>query len=145
MTRGAAGDIGPQEKSCGAVLYTIRDGIRLFWLVRNVGGHIGFPKGHMEPGESEAETALRELREETGRIAILDTRFRKSIRYLLPNGNPKETVFFLARFDDDDPASPAAEISEAWLEDAVTAISHLSYDAERDVLAQAIGWLDRQP
>ncbi len=143
MTRDATGGSGAGEKSCGAVLYTIRDGIRLFWLVQNVGGHIGFPKGHMEPGETETDTALRELREETGREAVLDTRFRTSIRYLLPNGTPKETVLFLARFDGDGSAKPAAEISEAWLEDAETAQTRLSYGAERDVLVQAITWLDR--
>ena len=62
---GFPGGTDKGEKSCGAVLYTIRDGVRLFWLVRYVGGHIGLPKGHMEPGETEAETAARELPEET--------------------------------------------------------------------------------
>lgn len=126
-------------------MYTIRDGVRLFWLVRNVGGHIGFPKGHMEHGETEAETAARELREETGLSTSPDTRFRESIRYLLPNGKPKESVFFLARFDQEGAATPAAEISEAWLADAKRADALLTYPAEREVLAHAITWLDCPP
>jgi tRNA nucleotidyltransferase (CCA-adding enzyme) len=47
----------------------------------------GFPKGHMEMGETEEETALRELREETG-IRLdnpLDTRirFRNNVYFLV--------------------------------------------------------------
>jgi len=38
----------------------------LFCLVRHADGHWGFPKGHLEAGESEREAARRELREETG-------------------------------------------------------------------------------
>ena len=37
-----------------------------FLLVKHGKGHWGFPKGHAEKGETERETALRELREETG-------------------------------------------------------------------------------
>ena len=51
------------ERSCGAVVYTERDGQRRYVLVK--GGYVGLPKGHMEKGESERETAVREIREET--------------------------------------------------------------------------------
>ncbi|KKR61851.1 hypothetical protein A2643_00135 [Candidatus Nomurabacteria bacterium RIFCSPHIGHO2_01_FULL_39_220] len=33
-------------------------------------GHWGFPKGHQDAGESEKETAIRELKEETGIDAV---------------------------------------------------------------------------
>lgn len=35
-------------------------------MVLNRGGHWEFPKGHKEEGESDQDTALRELKEETG-------------------------------------------------------------------------------
>jgi len=46
-------------------------GFILLWngcvlLVQEAGGSWGPPKGHMEAGESQLDTALRELREETG-------------------------------------------------------------------------------
>ena len=44
------------EKSCGAVVVTEKDGLRYYALVK--GSYIGLPKGHMESGESERETAL---------------------------------------------------------------------------------------
>ena len=51
------------ERSCGAVVSTERDGVRYYVLVK--GSYVGLPKGHMEPGETERETAIREVREET--------------------------------------------------------------------------------
>ena len=47
------------EKSCGAVLYTIENNEILYLLVRDSRGICGLPKGHVEPGETEVETALR--------------------------------------------------------------------------------------
>ena len=49
------------EKSCGAVIF---DGDKVL-VIQQVKGHWGFPKGHVENGETEIETALREIKEET--------------------------------------------------------------------------------
>lgn len=38
------------EKTCGAVLHTVIDGKRLYLLIKNDSGHIGFSKGHVEFG-----------------------------------------------------------------------------------------------
>ena len=57
------------EKSCGAIVFTRENGIRKYVIIRGTGiyqGFNGFPKGHMEEGETESETALREVKEETG-------------------------------------------------------------------------------
>lgn len=138
---GLDGIPGAGEKSCGAVLYTERLGVRLYYLVHNRAGHIGFPKGHVEPGETEIAAARREIHEETGRQAILDDRFRVEISYFLPNGIRKLTVFFLARFDDSAPARPSSEIPEAWLADYDTSKRLVTYEQERAVLDQAVLFL----
>ena len=52
------------EKSCGAVVFTREGDVIKYVLVQQKEGFYGFPKGHMEPGESEKETALREIYEE---------------------------------------------------------------------------------
>ena len=70
------------EYSCGAVLYTWRDGVPQYVLVYD--SHYGFPKGHIEPGESKKQTALREIFEETGIRAAIDTRFCRVDEYELP-------------------------------------------------------------
>jgi len=55
-----------EDFSCGVIPYRVVDGVREFLLVQHKAGHWAFPKGHPEQGESHAQTARRELAEETG-------------------------------------------------------------------------------
>ena len=65
------------EKSCGAIVYRKHHGNTEILLIKHINsGHWSFPKGHMEQGESETETALREIKEETGLDVLLDPTFR---------------------------------------------------------------------
>ena len=50
-----------KEKSCGCII--IKDDEVL--LIKHNKGHWDFPKGHMEEGETEKQTAVREVKEET--------------------------------------------------------------------------------
>jgi len=59
-----------KEKSCGAVVYREQDKKRFYLILRHKrkgtkGGHWDLPKGHVEENESEHQTALREVKEET--------------------------------------------------------------------------------
>ncbi len=54
------------EKSCGAIVFTRKNGEIHYCVIRQTNGDYGFPKGHMEPEETEQETALREIFEEVG-------------------------------------------------------------------------------
>ena len=54
-----------KEKSCGAITYKIENGIFYFLIEKMNKGHFSLPKGHVEKGESEVETAYREIKEET--------------------------------------------------------------------------------
>ncbi|HIU30213.1 MAG TPA: NUDIX domain-containing protein, partial [Candidatus Egerieisoma faecipullorum] len=73
------------EKLCGAVTYCRENGIIKYILIKNLSGHIGFPKGHSENGESEQETAQREVYEETGLKPVLLTDFRHTFQYVTPS------------------------------------------------------------
>jgi 8-oxo-dGTP pyrophosphatase MutT (NUDIX family) len=67
-----------KEFSCGAVIYKMKNDNPLFLLVNSKRSGIwGFPKGHIENGESEIETARREILEETG---IKNIEFIKNFR-----------------------------------------------------------------
>ncbi|MDO4852572.1 MAG: NUDIX domain-containing protein [Clostridia bacterium] len=87
------------EYSCGAVLYALKNGSPRYVLVFD--SHYGFPKGHIEPGETKEQTALREIFEETGIRATLDTDFCELDEYELPSkpGTRKQVTFFLASYD----------------------------------------------
>ena len=98
------------EYSCGAVLYTMQDGEPFYVLVGD--SHFGFPKGHMEPHETEQETALREIYEETGVRATLDTSFCERVEYPLVKkaGAMRRVRFFLATYDPAQSPLPHHEI-----------------------------------
>ena len=55
------------ESSCGAVVYRdIKGEVRYLLIKNRRSAHWGFPKGHIEPGETKQQTAVREVLEETG-------------------------------------------------------------------------------
>ena len=56
------------EKSCGAVVWRRGENEQVYILMirHRHGGNRSFPKGHMERGETEYMTAVREVYEETG-------------------------------------------------------------------------------
>ena len=85
-----------EEKSCGAVIYQERPEGRRYLLAQHGASHWSFPKGHVEGAEREAETAAREILEETGLTVDLDTRFREVVTYYPKEGVIKDVVFFLA-------------------------------------------------
>lgn len=87
------------EKSCGAVVYRITrsEGIKIL-LVKNHNGKCWtFPKGHIEADESEKQTALREIKEETGLTVTIEPNFRQTSIYRPFGKIKKYVVFFLAR------------------------------------------------
>ena len=70
------------RKSCGVLPWREMNGRQEYLIVFEQFSQCwSLPKGHMEAGETEAETALRELFEETGLTAVLDTSRRAVIEY----------------------------------------------------------------
>jgi bis(5'-nucleosidyl)-tetraphosphatase len=66
------------EKSAGAVVF-YRDAQVEYLLLR--ANHWEFPKGLVDANESEQDTAVREVREETGLEIKLLPNFRETIQY----------------------------------------------------------------
>jgi len=126
------------EKSCGAVIYRKYHGNTEILMVKHVkSGHWSFPKGHVADGETEAQTAMREIKEETGLDVLLDTGFREKVHYVPYRDINKTVVYFIARAKTVNPKPQEGEISEArWVEiDRAGAL--LTYDNDRVVLAKA--------
>ena len=126
-----------REKSCGAVIFTRKDGQRLYLIEKMKHGHRSLCKGHVEPGETELETAAREIREETGLTVTFLGDFRESIRYSPYPGCSKTVVFFLAESAHDRTIPQESEVSEIFwlpLEEAMRSLSHKS---DREILRKA--------
>ena len=132
------------EKSCGGVVFTRKGETILYLIIRHLGGHCGFPKGHMEPGELEQETAIREIREETGLIVSLLENFWAADSYPLPNnpGIRKEVVYFLAEFSDQRVCLQPEEISEAYLVSYEEALGLLPFQEAKRILTEAHQFLN---
>lgn len=86
------------EVTAGAVVYRHgQAGIEYLLLQSmNKGNFWGFPKGHVEAGESLVETATREIKEEISLQVAVDTSFSVYTEYDLPNGNRKQMTLYLA-------------------------------------------------
>lgn len=126
------------EKSCGAVVYTIHDGSPLYLLIRNRSGHIGFPKGHVEYGEDERETMMREIREETSLSVVPDPDFRCEYHYVLWGVVHKRAVYSMAQFSYGHSVTTMEnEIFGDWLVPFAEARKLLSYDNDRHILELA--------
>ncbi len=89
------------RKSCGVIPIRYRDGQMELLVLQQISHGWSFPKGHMEPGETEVQTALRELREETGLTAELDSGVSVTVSYTLPNAVKKEVTLFPAEVTGD--------------------------------------------
>ena len=111
------------EKSCGCII--IDSGKVL--LIQQTKGHWGFPKGHMETGETEVETAIREVKEETNLDIEINESKRYTIEYVTDKGTLKQVVYFIARKISGNEKYQEEEIkSMKWMhyEDAINIITY---------------------
>lgn len=100
------------HKSCGVLPWRKTDGRLEFLIVFEQFSQCwSLPKGHMEAGETEVQTALRELREETGLAALLDPQARAVIEYPIFQNGCKQVVFFPGQVSGTPKARPG-EIEE---------------------------------
>ena len=129
------------EISAGAILHTENDGQILYLVIRDNHGNWGFPKGHLEEGEDLFEAAHREIKEETGIDAMIDTDFRQDLCYVMPNGIAKRSVYFLAEYSDQEPVPQEGEVEEILLLPYEETMSLLTFDNMKEVLAKADRYL----
>ena len=132
------------EKSCGALVVRREEDQFYILMIRHMaGGNRSFPKGHMEAGESEYETALREVMEETSsRIAIVSD-FRATVNYRPSPGVMKEVVYFLAFTTSADIKAREGEIAEVEWIPLEKAEEHLAHDNDKTVFRAAMERMQR--
>ena len=140
------------EKSCGVILLNSDKVLVLQYAAGqkegylDLKGHWDFPKGHVDKGETEIETAIRELEEETGiKKIILLKNFRKTINYTFQKGDrkiAKEVVFFIATTVEKEINLSHEHIDYGWF-DFTSGLKQLTYDNARSVLKEAINHYEK--
>ena len=131
------------EKSCGAVVFTrINNGIK-YLLIRNLEGIYGFPKGHVEQGETETQTALREVFEEVGLLVELLPGFRSEDEHPIPQkeNTIKQVVYFLGEYHNQEFTFQKEELTDALLTDYETAMHLFQFDSSKRILTEAKDFL----
>ena len=126
-----------KEKSCGAVVYKIVDNQIFFLIEKMKRGHFSLPKGHVEKNETEVETALREIKEETNLDVILDTSFREVITYSPYEGCLKDVVFFTALVNSDNIINQECEVSDIYFHTFDKAYKTLTHQDDKNILLKA--------
>ena len=126
-----------QHKCCGGIIFNINSQKYLLIQLKN-GSHWDFPKGHMEEGETEEETALREIFEEVGLKVNLQQGFREIISYADGINNVHKTVvFFLAKTSSFNITLQDEEVGDyLWLE-FNDALEKLTYENAKNLLQKA--------
>ena len=125
------------EIAAGAILLS-DDGRETLLLHQRDEDRWCFPKGHVDPGESLAEAAVREIREETG---LVDVRLESEVeevtyRFYRPGSNcniHKTIIYFVARTRERT-ARPEKMFDRAEWFDLATARTRVKYDTDRRVL-----------
>ncbi len=131
------------ERSCGAIVFTRKDGQLLFVVVREMAGAYSFPKGHMEGDETEEETARREIYEETGLRPQFIPGFRQQDEYDLAErpGFRKRVTYFLAEFENGTLTPRQGEIRQILLLPYDRALTYFEHESTRRILSAAYAFL----
>ena len=131
------------EKSCGAVVYTKAEGTVKYVLVQSLEGYWGFPKGHMERGETEEQTALREILEEVRLKVRIREGFRTTDEHAIPGKADviKQIVYFCAEYDHQEPVPQASELAAVALVTCEEAMEMFQFESSRRILREARDFL----
>jgi len=133
----------PREKSCGAVVFR-KNGEVEYLLLHYEAGHWDFVKGKVEPNESEKDTVIRELEEETG---LTNTKFvgdfREEINYFFRRGSKKinkEVAYFLIQAKNGKVELSYEHVGYDWLS-YEKAMKKLTFKNAKAVLKKALIFL----
>ena len=136
----------PREISCGAVVFKKNQEVK-YLLLHYEEGHWGFVKGNIEPNESEKDTVIRELEEETGIIeAQFIEGFREKISYFYRRGGStvyKEVGLFLIQTRESRVVLSSEHVGYKWLS-YQKATERLTFNIAKSILKKAHQFLENQ-
>ena len=129
------------EKSCGCVIYREIDEMRILIIKQARNSNWSFPKGHVEQGETETQTAMREVLEEVGlRIKPKDG-FREIIQYNPRANVNKDVVYFVAESKGGRVRIQKEEVCDYKWVRPEQAFKILSFVNDKEVLIKALEFI----
>ena len=137
-----------KEISAGGVVYRYVGDTLEIQLIQDRYGKISLPKGKMESGETTEQTALREIREETGiggRIVSLIEVIKYTYKHHAKGDVDKEVYYYLVEAVDGQLQAQVEEIRGVeWVspEEAVKLQRTRGYANNERVLLQALDKLN---
>ena len=136
------------EYSCGAVVFTRIGGVPHYLLVRAKDQYEAANdkiRERMEAGETEEQTALREIFEETGTRVRLMEGFRAVTEYPLPcpPDTRKRVVFFRAEYENQPVRIQESELAGFALAPFDEALALTEYADSRQILTDAHAFLTK--
>ena len=103
------------EFSYGAVLYTKKNDIYEYLIIKDRHESYSFPKGHIKKNETEMECAVREVKEETGIDMVPNPSFFYGIEYPIGNSITKYVYYYMADIKEMEPYINDGEVKEILL------------------------------
>lgn len=133
-----------KEKSCGAIVYRYNQGDLYILMIQMNLGHWSFPKGHVEGEESEVQTAMREVKEETNIDVLIDPSFREVTTYSPFQDVMKDVVYFVGTPISNNLQKQEEEVSDVMWVHYEDALNIVTYDSDRNILENAINYIKKK-
>ncbi|MFT4051262.1 MAG: NUDIX domain-containing protein [Microbacterium sp.] len=132
--------------AAGGVVWRLVAGkLHVLVIHRTAYADVTLPKGKVDPGEALAETAVREIFEETGIRVALGIPVGVS-RYRMPNKRQKIVHYWAAQATEDAIRAsafvPNKEIAAIEWVTPRRALGHLSYPVDVEILEQFLAYVD---
>lgn len=124
-----------KEKSCGCIIIKNKKVLLVYEKNRNFWG---FPKGHMEEGENEIQTALREVKEEVGLEVEIYEEKRYTLNYIIRDEIDKTTVLYIATPKSEEIIMQESEIENIKWCDFEEALNTLTFENWKEMFKKVI-------
>ena len=127
------------EYSAGVIVFKRERGKLKYLVIKSFTGVFGFPKGHIEAGETEKEAAVREVLEETGITTRIIDGFEKRNEYPIPflKDTVKHVVYFLGEYISGTPTPQEKETSGVYFFSKEVAAKKFYFDNLKKMLYEA--------
>ncbi|HZK29314.1 MAG TPA: NUDIX domain-containing protein [Clostridia bacterium] len=129
-----------RERSCGAIVFREMDDEERVLLVQHKPGHWSFPKGHVEFDETDRQTAIREVSEETGVKIAITSDFERSSTYAPRRGVLKTVIFFIGEYLGGELIPQLEEVLQARWMLPQQAVPYLVFDRDKEIFMEALDY-----